>query len=115
MYQAVTILEFYCPLFEDPRVFELVRAGWSTWYIPSKVTITPAFMLGQCFWNLLALFGVKVEGIPSEDPMVFSATLDRITPYKPTPIRLTEVSAEKNQGRENGVRAGAYNICKLWT
>ena len=64
----MNILAFYCPVLQDERIYDLMRVGWSSWYLPGKVLLWPAAMFGQAFWNLKTLFGVTVRELPCGGP-----------------------------------------------
>ena len=68
MSQAMNILRYQSPLFEDGRTYDLIRIGWSSWFLPNTVALQPSYMLGQCFTNLQTLFGARVVTVPCYRP-----------------------------------------------
>lgn len=61
--EAMNVLAFQCPLFEDARIFNLLKVGWSAWYSPRTGEIFHAYVRNRFFYNLKILFNLQVETI----------------------------------------------------
>ncbi len=108
IYPAMSILRFYSHIFDDVRTYDLMRAGWSSWYVPRKVSISVSF-LSQCYLNIEVLFGATVKShlCPGPDELR-ELMYDRVCNNRP--LFLFIKGDPKKMGDEIRVTSGTQHI-----